>query len=62
MDENAENLATGLDALDEAEGDEKPGCGQATHVLPPEQLLFRALVGKGNTPPPPYLGYPKLPQ
>ena len=39
-----ENLATGLDPLDETEGDEEPGSSQATHILPPDEHL----VGKGN--------------
>ena len=35
------DLATGLDPLDEAEGNEEPGCPQATHILPPDNHLMR---------------------
>ena len=30
------DLAAGFAPLDEAEGNEKPGCSQASHVLPPD--------------------------
>ena len=40
-DMDKDDLATGLDPLDEAEGDEEPGCPQATHILPPDNHLMR---------------------
>ena len=40
-DMDKDDLATGLDPLDEAEGNEEPGCPQATHILPPDNRLMR---------------------
>ena len=40
-DMNENDLAAGFDPLDEAEGDEEPGCPQATHILPPDNHLVR---------------------
>ena len=44
--DDLENLATGLHPLDKTEGNKKPGCSQASHVLPPDEHMMRDLDGK----------------
>ena len=44
--DDLDNFAAGFDPLDKTEGNKKPGCSQASHVLPPDEHMMRDLDGK----------------